>query len=119
MSQCPHHDVVYKTKLPTELDSRLVGESPECLVAFRRELAIALLRRHPSAKDRSGRQRSDYVYMYLAMDGVIGVMNVLGAPQMASGATMVDIGLEGTSGGMLDWYKFRPSIPVIDPTDVM
>ena len=72
MSQCPHHDVVCKTKLPTELGSRLVGEPPECLVAFRRELAIALLRRHLSAKGRSGRQRSDYVYMYLAMDGVIG-----------------------------------------------
>ena len=99
MSQCPHHDVVCKTKLPTELGSRLVGEPPECLVAFRRELAIALLRRHPSAKGRSGRRRSDYVCMYLAMDGAIGVMNVLGAPQIASGAAMVDIGLEGTSGG--------------------
>ena len=31
------------------------------------------------------------------------VMNVLGAPQMASNAAMVDLGLEGMPGGMFDW----------------
>ena len=39
------------------------------------------------------------------------VMNVLGAPQMASNAAMVDLGLEGMPGGMFDWGEsLRSSI---------
>lgn len=35
------------------------------------------------------------------------IMNVLGAPQMASNAAMVDLGLEGMPGGMFDWGEFH------------
>ena len=38
------------------------------------------------------------------------VMNVLGAPQMASNAAMVDLGLEGMPGGMFDWGESSRAI---------
>jgi hypothetical protein len=39
------------------------------------------------------------------------MMNVLGAPQLASNAAMVDLGLEGMPGGMFDWGESLPPFP--------